>query len=335
MNWKKKRAIVTGGAGFIGQNLVQRLCCEGADVTVVDNFVHSPKENLLPFKDSIHIIESDVGNKALTDQLDGSYDFIFHFGAPSSIILFDEDPLNTFSATTAGFINILNLAIAKDVEKVVYPSSGSVYGRGILPNLENTNANPGNLYGVAKLSCEKIAAISSPDIESTGLRIFAGYGMGEKHKGKFASPVSLFLDAIATGRSPLVYGDGNQSRDFIYIDDVVEAILKSAELSNLPPIINVGSGKSYSFNEVIGLINRYLGSQIPPIYVNKPANYLERTQADTTLLYRSLSVKPRDLEKGLADYVEATFGKFKIIVKENRSLTNTKKECLNEIQGIL
>jgi UDP-glucose 4-epimerase len=308
MNWKKKRVIVTGGAGFIGQNLIQRLIFENADITVIDNFAYSAKDNLLPFRDSIRIIESDVRSKHLTDQLDGKYNFIFHFAAPSSVILFEEDPLNTFSATTAGLINLMNLAVEKNVEKVIYPSSGSVYGKCSLPNSENSIVNPSNLYGVAKISCEKIAALYASEVESVGLRIFAGYGMGERHKGKIASPVSLFLNSIAVRKSPLIYGDGNQSRDFVYIDDVVEAILKSAELDNLPPIINVGSGISYSFNEVVDLINRNLEKQVFPIYVEKPAKYLERTQADMTLLYRSLSVEPRDLEKGLQDYIEAAFG---------------------------
>ena len=161
-----------------------------------------------------------------------------------------------------------------------------------------------NLYGIAKLTCEKIAEYYIDKVRSVGLRIFAGYGPGEEHKGRIASPITIFLNSIINDESPIVYGNGTQRRDFVYIDDIVEALIRSAEKKNVPPIINVGSGRSYTFNEVINLINKLLGKNIKPRYVPKPSKYLEATQADISLLKHSLGLEPIGLEEGLRRYLK-------------------------------
>src|SRR6185437_5255742 len=180
----------------------------------------------------------------------------------------------------------------------------SVYGTTPPPQSEDIVPKPVNLYAIAKLACEQIARFYS-DINSVGLRIFAGYGPGEEHKGDIASPVTLFLKSILENKQPIVYGDGNQTRDFVYISDVVDAIIKSAERET-PPVINVGTGKSYSFNAVIKLINDIIGKEIQPQYINKPTKYLESTLADTSLLKNVLGITPLTLEEGLERYVETS-----------------------------
>jgi UDP-glucose 4-epimerase len=300
MKYRNKRFLITGAAGFIGSHLAKQFARLGASVIAVDNFSCGKRENLNEVR--CEIIETDVCDRNLSNKIKGEIDFILHFGSPSSIILFNQDPLRRFSETSLGFLNIIELAKTKGVEKVVFPSSGSVYGRTKPPQSEESKPCPVNLYGVAKLTCEAIAELYRDDVKSVSLRIFAGYGPGEYHKKDIASPITIFLTDMLNGKKPLIFGNGTQSRDFVYIDDIVKVILKTIELET-PPVLNVGSGKSYMFNEVIRLANELLGLDISPRYLGKPVNYLERTEADLTLLKRTLSFEPLSLQDGLKSYL--------------------------------
>lgn len=299
MKWNSKNVLVVGGFGFIGQNLVKKLVELNANVLIVDDFSGKQFEKK---SDVSKVIQSSTYSESFVTSVKEDIDIIFHFGAPSSVILFNENPPATFNNTIVGFLNVLSLARDKKVEKVVYPSSGSVYGSTPPPQSENTIPKPLNLYAIAKLTCEQIAMFYS-DTKSVGLRIFAGYGPGEDHKGQIASPITLFLKSILENKPPIVFGNGTQTRDFVYISDVVEAVIKSAE-KETPPVINVGTGKSHSFNDVIKMINEVLGKNIPPQYVNKPTKYLENTLADTSMLKKVLDITPLTLEEGLEKYVE-------------------------------
>jgi UDP-glucose 4-epimerase len=312
MRWRSKLVLLTGAAGFIGSHVLRRLMREGADIIAVDDLSVGTNENIKFFNGEFYAL--DVSEKSFTQLMKRyNFDFIFHFGAPSSVILFNKDPEDMFRKTVSGFLNIMELAVENSCRKVVYPSSGSVYGEAFPPHSEVVTPKPVNLYGTAKLTCERIAHYYSrvKDAKSVGLRIFAGYGPGEDHKKEFASPVTIFLNFILNDESPIVFGDGTQGRDFVYIDDVVEAIIRCAE-RDTPPIINVGSGKVYPFNDVIRLINELLGKDIRPKYVAKPVNYLEITQADITLMKNILEITPLDLKEGLKKYLkQLNFGQNK------------------------
>jgi UDP-glucose 4-epimerase len=297
MKWNQQRVLITGGAGFIGSNLASRLVKEKAEVLVLDNFSAGKKEKI---PSDCTVIRGNIEDTTVFRQIE-PVDYVFNFGAPSSVILFNAEPTACFQTTVCGFINLLEWAKKVKVKKVVYPSSGSVYGAAPPPQAEVDDVLPMNLYAVAKFACEHIARLYK-QIPSIGLRIFAGYGPGEEHKGNFASPVTLFLDMILKDERPLVFGDGNQSRDFVYIDDVVEAIIRAAE-RDIIGLVNVGSGKTYTFNECIESINLLLGKNISPTYVNKPVNYLERTLADTTKMKKLLNLNPSNLEEGLQKYL--------------------------------
>jgi UDP-glucose 4-epimerase len=302
MKHNKGRFLVTGAAGFIGLHLTRRLVSLGAEVTAVDDFFYDNERDLKQF--DIEVIRADVCQSNLDTLVQGDIDCIFHFGAPSSVILFNRNPLKRFGETVVGMLNIMELAKKKNVRKLVYPSSGSVYGRTQPPQSEAAEPQPVNLYGVGKLTCEKIAELYQDNVKSVGLRIFAGYGPGESHKGEIASPVTIFLRAMLEEKRPVVFGDGTQSRDFVYIDDIIAAILKSSD-AEVPPILNVGSGRSYSFNDTITIINELTGEKIEPEYIKKPVDYLETTQADTTLLAEALSIRPIDLKEGLNLYLQS------------------------------
>jgi len=303
MKWHDKCVLLTGAAGFIGSHLLRRLLNLGVDIIAVDNFSMGVKENISFFEEEVYSL--NVSDRKFVKTMEKyDFDFIFHFGAPSSVILFNRDPERMFRETVSGFLNIMEVAVKTRCMKVVYPSSGSVYGEAPPPQSEDAAPKPINLYGIAKLTCERIADYydRAKNIRSVGLRIFAGYGPGEDHKGEIASPVTIFLRSIIKDESPIIFGDGTQSRDFVYIDDIIEAIIRCAE-RDTPSIINVGSGKSYSFNYVIELVNKLLGKNVKPKYVPKPVNYLERTQANITLMKKTLGINPLNLEEGLKKYI--------------------------------
>jgi len=299
MNWKGKEVLVTGGAGFIGFHLTRRLLKEGAHVTVLDDFSYGKKENI---PSDCDIVVGDVSNRQNLNRIK-EVDYIFHFGAPSSVILFNKNPRARIHSTICGFANILEWGKQIGVKKLIYPSSGSVYGDAPPPQSENVPPKPKNLYGICKLTCELLAKKYS-EVPSVGLRIFAGYGPGEEHKGDFSSVITLFLNLILKNEPPIVYGNGTQSRDFVYIDDVIDAILSAAERDVNGEVINVGSGKAHSFNEVVSIVNHLTGKNVEPVFVNKPANYLENTLADIKRMKELLGVNPLDLEEGLKRYLQ-------------------------------
>jgi len=304
LRWSNKTVLITGGAGFIGKNLAAKLLNENVEVIIMDNFSYAPPSNVMK---GAELIIADVSDSL---QFSGSLsnkdiDFIFHFAAPSSVVLFNRDPVKCFNKTVAGILNVFHYSREKEVRKVIFPSSGSVYGELPPPQSESQNPSPVNLYGVAKLSTEYIAQYFAKHVDYVCLRIFAGYGIGEEHKGDYASPVTLFLDSIVNNEPPIIYGDGSQSRDFVYIDDIVNAVIRSAESPYSGGVINVGSGRSHTFNEVISMINDLLGKEVKPKYVKKPEFYLEKTCADIRRMKEILSLDPLDLYDGLKKYLES------------------------------
>jgi len=288
------RCLVTGGLGFIGQNVVKTLIKRGHEVIVIDNFEMGKKESV---PENVELINYDINNWL---GMDGKLDYIFHFAGPCSVIQFNKDPVKCVKTTLSGFSNVLWLARSKKAT-LIYPSSGTVYGG--LNGTEFGSINPPNLYAICKKACESMA-IHASDIRSIGFRIFAGYGPGEEHKGDIASAVTIFMNNLAKNEQPVIWGDGTQTRDFVYIDDIVETFMKVMDMEGkLPPVVNIGSGKSYSFNDILSLLNKYMGKDIKPTYVPKPVSYVERTEANLMLYKMIFKMQPRDIEQGLKDYL--------------------------------
>jgi len=297
MNWHRKTVIVTGGAGFIGSQLVKRITRYGATVFVIDNFSTGRKDNLRGI--GCKIVESNV--RLINDLKLCDIDLIFHLGAPSSDVLFRENPTQCLLDTINGFAKVLKFAREHQVKKLIYSSSSSVYGRTPPPQSETSPTLATNLYGAAKLICENVANCIS-EVKSIGLRIFAGYGPGEKHKGKIASVITLFLNQILNGEKPIVYGNGRQRRDFVYIDDIVDALIESAK-TNIEGVVNIGTGRSYSFIEVLNLLMELLEKRASPTFVRKPKGYFDHTQAEISKMTECLGIHPMDLQTGIEHYL--------------------------------
>ena len=289
-------ALITGAAGFIGQNVIKGLLKKGHEVIALDNFIFGKKESI---PEGVKIINADINNWL---SLNEDIDYIYHFAGPCSVIQFNKDPVECMRTTLRGFSNVLWLARKKKAT-LIYPSSGNVYGPIEGPLNEFVSVRPPNLYAVAKKACEDMA-LHSKEVRSIGFRIFAGYGPGEEHKGDIASAVTIFLNSLVKDEQPVIWGDGTQTRDFVYIDDIIDTFMVVPEMTGkLPPFVNIGTGESYSFNYIIDLLNDYLGKNILPVYVPKPQSYVEDTKADIKLYRIIFKLQPRNLEQGLKDYL--------------------------------
>ncbi len=294
------KALVTGGLGFIGANIVDALLDKNVEVLIVDKNKKSkePKD-----RQKMTIFINDA-NKTKMERLKREhFDLIFHFGAPCSNIQFVNNPYH-LSETISGMVNVMEIARASGA-KVIYPSSCTVYS-GQFPQKENVALPlPTSLYSTGKIASEHIANYyeNMYGIKSTGLRIFAAYGEREERKGNIASVITLFLMQIMHKKQPVIWGDGTQRRDFVYINDVVNLTLKVAFDEKSPKIINIGSGEAHDFNEVIRIINKKLGTSIIPKFISKPKWYLGNTKADMSLASKLYNFKAKSLETGISNYI--------------------------------
>ena len=313
MDWNGKKVLITGISGFLGSNLGRGLLNQGAKIYSIDNFSYidwkiakEKLDNMIINK--INLIIGDVSDKETWRKVPKDVEYVFHFAGPSSITLFKREPEKCYGETVFGFWNVLEFAKQNNIKKVVYPSSGSNYAGNEFPHREDISIKPKNLYADAKMSCEAIASCYSGFVNSVGLRIFGGYGPGEEWKRDFGSIIYLFIRDYMASKAPEVWGDGSQTRDFIHIDDIVKSIIRAAEV-DYTGIINVGTGKSISFKDVLEIIKKSIGTEINPIFIPKELGYVENLQADTTLMKDVLGINPISPEEGIKkflDYLKAS-----------------------------
>ena len=289
--------LVTGGAGFIGSNLVENLLASGEEVVVLDNMHTGSLDNLESLNGNLRVIQASC-NDILRQDL--KPEAIYHLGIPSSSPMYRRDPFLVGTAIN-GTIAVFELA-KKMSCKVVYASSSSLYNGLEPPHREDMQIQVTDYYTEARLAIERVAELYKRlfDIESVGLRFFSVYGPKEKSKKQYANMVSQFLWSMMKGESPVIYGDGSQSRDFIYVDDAVRA-LRLAMDADFHGILNIGTGKAYSFKEVINLIEQKLGISSQPEYVKNPIkNYVAHTLADISNAKGAIGFQAQiSLDKGL------------------------------------
>jgi len=270
------KALVTGGAGFIGSNLVEALV-DDYEVTVLDSLHTGSMDNLKSVQKDVKFIKGSC-NDCLDLGLEP--EIIFHLGIPSSSPMYKKDPFLVGEAIN-GMVAIMELAKKSESKKVVFAASSSVYNGLPAPHREDADILVTDYYTEARLAIERIAQLYNKlfCIDFAGLRFFSVYGPHEETKGRFANMVTQFFWEMKKGKVPIIYGDGSQTRDFIFVEDVVRALIFSME--NGTGIFNVGTGFSHSFNNVVEKLNDKLGRQIKPVYVDNPiGNYVKHTQAD-------------------------------------------------------
>jgi len=298
------KCLVTGGAGFIGSNIVEGLVENGHDVVVLDNFFLGDRKNLSAVIDKIEIVEGSITDPKIVDKCMKDVDFVFHQAAASSSPMFLEKLGEAVYINVNGFINILESARKHDVKRVMYASTSSIYGNKNEPLREDMKVIPPNFYAVSKLMNEHTADVYYREygLEAIGFRYMSVYGPHEEAKGKFANMVSQFLWKMKKDEQPVIYGDGTQTRDFVFVKDVVAANLLAMEKNRTGhEILNVGTGKATTLNELVALLNKILGKNIEPLYVeNKVKNYIFSQQADLTKIKNLLGYKPKySLEDGI------------------------------------
>lgn len=299
------KILVTGGAGFIGSNLVEELVRRGHEVVAFDNFYLGDKKNLEGL--DVKVVTGDIRNAELVTKAANGVDIIFNQAAASSSPMFAQDLRSAVAANIDGFINILNAARVS-ASKIIYASTSSVYGNLPPPLREDMNVTPPNFYAVTKLANEQLASVYTSEygIETVGFRYMSVYGPKEEGKGIFANLVSQFLWALQKDEQPVIYGGGSQTRDFIYVKDVVAANILAMERGRGGEVFNVGTGVGTTLNSLVALLNRLLGKDIKPKYIQIPVkNYIDTQLADISKIKRMLGFEPKyTLEKGIQDMLK-------------------------------
>ena len=295
--------LVTGGAGFIGSNLVEDLLASGEDVVVLDNLTTGSRENLEGLSGDLKVIEGsclDLG------KLDLKPEGIYHLGVPSSSPMYKKNPFLVGEAVN-GMIAVLELA-RKSGCRVVYASTSSLYSGQAPPHREDMEVLVTDYYTEARFSMERIAELYKTlfGVEAVGMRFFSVYGPHEAAKKQYANIVTQFLWEMMAGRAPVIFGDGSQTRDFVYVKDVVSA-LRMAMDSDYSGALNVGTGKSYSFNEVAEMLAEKMGLALRAEHVDNPIkNYVMHTLADTSRAKEVLDFEARySLQEGIEELMGA------------------------------
>ena len=294
---QNKRVLVTGGAGFIGSTLANRLAGDNDVVAVDDTYLGTP-ENLA---DDVAFVEASV----LDDEFPADVDVVFHLAALSSRNMHESDPQRGCRVNVEGFVNTVERAREEGCDTVVYASTSSIYGSRTDPSPESMAVEAHTAYEASKLARERYAEYyaNHHDMHMAGLRFFSvyqGFGGNEKHKGEYANTVAQFADAIAAGEAPELFGDGTQTRDFTHVRDVARACELAAD-HELTGVYNVGTETAYSFNEMIDMINDALGTDIEPEYIECPFDgYVHDTLADASKFREATGWEPEvDFEEGV------------------------------------
>ena len=305
-----ERALVTGGAGFIGSNIVERLVEKDVEVVVLDDLYLGKEDNLSEVRDEIEFIEGSVlDNEKVKEAVQG-VDVVFHQAARSSSPMHKENPAEGARVNIEGFVNVAEASIEEEVEKIVYASTSSMYGSVEPPHKEDMDLEPVNLYTASKMSREMYAKCYSYSdrIETTGLRYFSVFGPHEKGKGKYANVVTQFLWKMMDGEQPVIWGDGTQERDFVFVEDVVDANIKASKTKEEldGEVFNIGRNDPVTFNQVVEKLNKVLGKDIEAERIENPLdNYVHEHKADNSKAREILDWTPsHSFEEGLEMTVE-------------------------------
>jgi len=295
--------LVTGGGGFIGSNLVDELVARGARVRVLDNFATGRRENLAHCADGIELLEGDIRDGATCEASCRDQRFVFHQAALGSVPRSMEDPATTLDVNTQGTANMLAAARNAGVERFVFASSSSVYGDSPrLPKKEGEEGAPLSPYATSKSLCEELADTFSRcyGLMWVGLRYFNIYGPRQDPAGPYAAVIPRFFDALLDDERPLIYGDGEQSRDFTYVADAARANLLAAGAGDeaCNRAYNVAAGDRTSVNELAELIREAVGSNATPIHEPPRAGDVKHSLADlenaSSLLHYEAETSLRD-----------------------------------------
>jgi UDP-glucose 4-epimerase len=298
------RVLVTGGGGFIGSNLVRALVERGDDVRVLDNFSTGQRANLAELAQDVEVVEGELRSYERVHAATRGVEVVFHQGALPSVPRSVQDPLTTSAVNVEGTLNVLLAARDEGVRRVVCASSSSVYGNsGELPRFETAHPDPISPYGVSKLAAERYCVSFSRvyPLETVALRYFNVFGPNQDPTSQYAAVVPRFITAIADGRPVEVYGDGEQRRDFTYVENVVDANVAAATAAGVSgAVLNVATGRPTTVNELAETIGSLLGRSVERDEQPERTGDVRDSWADITRARELLGWEPRTgLEEGL------------------------------------
>lgn len=304
-----KNILVTGGAGFIGSHLVEALIERGFKVKVLDSFITGKRANLRSVRDKIQLIEGDFRDLAIAKKAAREVDYIFHLGALPKVTRSVEQPLLSHQINSTGTLNILLAARDQKVKRVIFASSSSVYGdTPVLPKIETMPPGPISPYAVQKLNGEHYCRLFYQlyGLPTVILRYFNVFGPRQDPSHPYAAVIPRFISLMKTGRRPTIYGDGKQSRDFTYIDNVVEGTLSALNAKAAGgEVINLACGGQISLNQLVSLINRSLKTKIKPIYAKPRPGDFRHSRASITKAKKILDYRVKvSFEEGLRRMIE-------------------------------
>src|ERR687897_1019171 len=308
------KALVTGGGGFIGSNVVRALLERGDDVRVLDNFSTGNRANLADVWDEIELVEGDLRSYERVHAATRRVEVVFHQGALPSVPRSVQDPLTTTAVNVEGTLNVLLAARDEGVRRIVNASSSSVYGNtGELPRVETQAPDPISPYAVAKLAAERFCTSFSRvyGMEIISLRYFNVFGPYQDPTSQYAAVVPRFIRSIADGEPVTIYGDGEQSRDFTFVDNVVAANLLAADAAGVGgEILNVATGGSFTVNALASAIGELLERQVEKIYEPARDGDVLASWADVSEARRLLGFEPNvAFDEGLRRAADHLLGK--------------------------
>jgi UDP-glucose 4-epimerase len=308
---KSKKILVTGGAGFIGSHLVDALIERGHKVVVIDNLSTGKKENINKKAKfyKIDICSPKIGEIFKKEKPE----IVFHFAAQINVRKSVEDPLFDAKVNILGSLNVIQNFLQLPTSNFQLPTfifastGGAIYGETKkIPTPENHPANPISPYGIAKLTVENYLRFYKENfgLKFISLRFSNVYGPRQDPKGE-AGVVAIFIEKLSKGERPTIFGDGNQTRDFIFVEDAVSACLKAMEYKGEKEIFNIGTGIETSINELYEIISKLLRTKIKPKYAPEKPGDLKRSCLDISLAKRELKWRPKyNLEKGLRETIK-------------------------------
>jgi len=305
-----EKALVTGGAGFIGSNIVEKLVERDVEVVVLDSLYLGEQSNLSEVEDQVEFIQGSVTDQSVVQDAVEGCDTVFHLAARSSSPMHKEDAAEGARVNVEGFVNVAEASEDAGVEKIVYASTSSMYGSIEPPHEVGSGEYPMNLYTASKMSREMYAKAYSEqtDVQFTGLRFFSVYGPHEKGKGKYANVLTQFLWKMIDDERPVIWGEGDQERDLIYVEDVARACIKAAQRIDEADgeVFNVGTGSPQTFNQVVDELNDALGKDIEAERIENPRdNYVMEHRADIPRTKEVLDWEPEySFQEGLRKTVE-------------------------------
>ena len=302
--------LVTGGAGFIGSHLVVRLVERGDHVRVLDNFATGFARNLEPVRGDIELVDGDLRDEAAVRDAVAGVDLIYHEGALGSVPRSIADPRASFAVNVTGTLNLLVAARDAGCRRVVYASSSSVYGNtAVMPKHEELTPRPLSPYAVSKLTAEQLCGVFCQvyGLETVALRYFNVFGPRQNPDSQYAAVIPRFLTALAGGRQPTVYGDGEQSRGFTYVENVVSGnVLAGDAPAAAGRIMNLASDRSISVNDMLRQMGDLLGVDVCPIHEPPRPGDVRDSLADIRLARELLGWEPVvSFDEGLRRTVEA------------------------------